>query len=89
MTEPHTSPAEPAAVDRLGADMIKRLQTLNEAILWKLDGLTEYDLRRPLTPTGTNLLGVASGRIAAGALGAAGALCSGLGSEGLDVLRPP
>lgn len=58
MTEPHTSPAEPAAVDRLGADMIKRLQTLNEAILWKLDGLTEYDLRRPLTPTGTNLLGV-------------------------------
>ncbi|CCI53534.1 mycothiol transferase [Nostocoides jenkinsii] len=58
MTDPHTSPAEPAAVDRLGADMIKRLQTLNEAILWKLDGLTEYDLRRPLTPTGTNLLGV-------------------------------
>ena len=24
----------------------------------KLDGLGEYDLRRPLTPTGTNLLGV-------------------------------
>jgi uncharacterized damage-inducible protein DinB len=25
----------------------------------KLDGLGEYDLRRPLTPTGTNLLGLA------------------------------
>ncbi len=29
-----------------------------EAVLWKLDGLAEYDLRRPLTPTGTNLLGL-------------------------------
>ena len=27
-------------------------------MLWKLDGLTEYDARRPLTPTGTNLLGL-------------------------------
>jgi hypothetical protein len=27
-------------------------------MLWKLDGLTEYDIRRPLTPTGTNLLGI-------------------------------
>ena len=30
-----------------------------EALRWKLDGLSEYDLRRPLTPSGTNLLGVA------------------------------
>lgn len=29
-----------------------------EALLWKLDGLAEYDIRRPLTPTGTNLLGL-------------------------------
>ncbi|MEA2499798.1 MAG: hypothetical protein QOH26_2203, partial [Actinomycetota bacterium] len=29
-----------------------------EAVVWKLDGLGEYDLRRPLTPTGTNLLGL-------------------------------
>jgi hypothetical protein len=28
------------------------------ALLWKLDGLSEYDVRRPLTPTGTNLLGL-------------------------------
>lgn len=29
-----------------------------EALLWKLDGLSEYDIRRPVTPTGTNLLGL-------------------------------
>lgn len=29
-----------------------------EAVLWKLEGLSEHDVRRPLTPTGTNLLGV-------------------------------
>jgi hypothetical protein len=33
------------------------LQAAREALLWKLDGLSEYDIRRPLTPTGTNLLG--------------------------------
>ena len=27
-------------------------------MLWKLEGLGEYDVRRPLTPTGTNLLGL-------------------------------
>ncbi|MFJ2235168.1 DinB family protein [Streptomyces sp. NPDC087859] len=30
-----------------------------EALLWKLDGLSEYDAHRPLTATGTNLLGLA------------------------------
>lgn len=34
------------------------LRTAREALLWKLDGLSEYDTRRPLTPTGTNLLGL-------------------------------
>jgi uncharacterized damage-inducible protein DinB len=34
------------------------LQSAREALLWKLDGLTDYDARRPLTPTGTNLLGL-------------------------------
>ena len=29
-----------------------------EALLWKLEGLSERDLRRPVTPTGTNLLGL-------------------------------
>ncbi len=35
----------------------KNLRTVREAALWKLDGLGEYDIRRPLTWTGTNLLG--------------------------------
>lgn len=34
------------------------LQSARDALLWKLDGLAEYDVRRPLTPTGTNLLGL-------------------------------
>jgi hypothetical protein len=32
------------------------LRWIRQALLWKLDGLSEYDIRRPLTPTGTNLL---------------------------------
>ncbi len=39
-------------------DLHSYLQAGREALLWKLDGLSEYDIRRPLTPTGTNLLGV-------------------------------
>jgi hypothetical protein len=34
------------------------LRWIREAMLSKLDGLSEYDIRRPLTPTGTNLLGL-------------------------------
>jgi uncharacterized damage-inducible protein DinB len=34
------------------------LQTAREALLWKLEGLSEYDVRRPMVPTGTNLLGL-------------------------------
>jgi uncharacterized damage-inducible protein DinB len=40
------------------ADLYRYLQAAREALLWKLDGLSEYDIRRPLTPTGTNLLGL-------------------------------
>ncbi len=40
------------------ADLHRYLQTARDALLWKLDGLSEYDVRRPLTPTGTNLLGL-------------------------------
>ncbi|UUN25015.1 DinB family protein [Streptomyces sp. FIT100] len=40
------------------ADLLRYLQVAREALLWKLDGLPEYDVRRPLTPTGTNLLGL-------------------------------
>lgn len=34
------------------------LQQVRDVLVWKLDGLSEYDARRPLTPTGTNLLGL-------------------------------
>jgi len=34
------------------------LRGAREALLWKLDGLSERDARRPMTPTGTNLLGL-------------------------------
>jgi uncharacterized damage-inducible protein DinB len=34
------------------------LTSSREALLWKLEGLSEYDVRRPLVPTGTNLLGL-------------------------------
>jgi len=40
------------------ADFHLYLQEAREALLWKLDGLGEYDVRRPLVPTGTNLLGL-------------------------------
>jgi len=40
------------------ADLHEYLQGAREVLLWKLDGLSEYDVRRPLTPTGTNLLGM-------------------------------
>lgn len=40
------------------ADLLRYLQVAREALLWKLDGLSEYDVRRPVTPTGTNLLGL-------------------------------
>ncbi|ANP52332.1 hypothetical protein J2Z21_008765 [Streptomyces griseochromogenes] len=34
------------------------LREVREALVWKLDGLSEYEIRRPLTATGTNLLGL-------------------------------
>ena len=39
-------------------DLQRYLQTAREVLLWKLDGLSEYGVRRPMTPTGTNLLGI-------------------------------
>ena len=39
-------------------DLHHYLQTARDAVLWKLEGLSEYDVRRPLVPTGTNLLGL-------------------------------
>ncbi len=34
------------------------LQNARGVLLWKLEGLSDYDIRRPMTSTGTNLLGL-------------------------------
>ena len=60
-------PAEPVAVrDRLTsttdefakAHLHDHLRWVREALVWRLGGLSEYDIRRLLTATGTNLLGL-------------------------------
>ena len=38
--------------------LITYLQSARDAMVWKVEGLSEYDARRPMTPTGTNLLGL-------------------------------
>jgi uncharacterized damage-inducible protein DinB len=54
------------------ADLRRYLQAGREALLWKLDGLSDYDIRRPVVPTGTNLLGLVKhvASVEAGYLGA-------------------
>jgi uncharacterized damage-inducible protein DinB len=42
----------------LKANLQFYLQTARQALLWKLEGLSEYDARRPMTSSGTNLLGL-------------------------------
>lgn len=44
--------------DAAKAHLHDHLRWVREALVWKLDGLSDYDLRRPLTSTGTNLLGL-------------------------------
>ena len=53
--------------------VLKRyLQVGRDALLWKLDGLSHYDARRPMVPTSTNLLGLVkhTASVEAGYLGA-------------------
>ncbi len=44
--------------DGLAADLQRYLQQGRDGLMRSLDGLSEHDARRPLTPTGTNLLGL-------------------------------
>lgn len=42
-----------------GKATLKRyLDVARDSLVWKLEGLSEYDVRRPLTPTASNLLGI-------------------------------
>ncbi|TDX81398.1 uncharacterized protein DUF664 [Rathayibacter sp. PhB151] len=56
------SSIDPSSADQSSAHqkqtLLRYLQEGRDALLQKLDGLGEYDLRRPLVPTGTNLLGL-------------------------------
>jgi Protein of unknown function (DUF664) len=45
-------------MSELKDDLLGYLQRGREAVVWKLEGAGELDVRRPLTPTGTNLLGL-------------------------------
>ncbi|HST63955.1 MAG TPA: DinB family protein [Mycobacteriales bacterium] len=53
-------------------DLRHYLQQSRDALLRSLDGLSDYDARRPMTPTGTNLLGLVKhvATVEAGYLGA-------------------
>ena len=42
----------------LADDLRHYLQQSRDSVVRSLDGLSEYDARRPLAPSGTNLLGV-------------------------------
>lgn len=41
-----------------GPMVVSILNKQREVMLWKLEGLSDEELRRPLTPSGTNLLGL-------------------------------
>jgi len=47
-----------SAENALKDDLHHYLQEGREALLWKLEGVSDRDARRPLVPTGTNLLGL-------------------------------
>lgn len=44
--------------DEVKEQLHRYLRVGRDSLLWKLDGLSEYDVRRPLVPSGTNLLGI-------------------------------
>jgi uncharacterized damage-inducible protein DinB len=47
----------PAGAD-IRADLVRYLQQVRDSVLSSLEGLGEYDVRRPMTPSATNLLGL-------------------------------
>jgi hypothetical protein len=42
----------------LADDLLRYLQQSRDSVVASLDGLSEYDVRRPVTPSATNLLGL-------------------------------
>ncbi|MBT1634302.1 DinB family protein [Clavibacter michiganensis] len=60
MTAAQPSSANPSerGDDAVRDDLVRHLRLAREALVWKLEGLGEHDVRRPLVPTGSNLLGL-------------------------------
>jgi len=54
VTSATTTPTTPSLTE----DLLRYLQQGRDGLLRTLDGLDDYDVRRPLTPSGTNLLGL-------------------------------
>lgn len=52
MTGCHALPVDPKTT------LCRYLQASRDAVLWKVEGVAEQDLRMPMTGTGTNLLGL-------------------------------
>src|SRR3954451_9030600 len=40
------------------AQLLKHLGEVQQSLLWKVEGLSDAELRRPMTDTGTNLIGI-------------------------------
>jgi hypothetical protein len=60
-------------IDDFAKDYLhSKLRSIRQALVWKLDGLSEYDVRRPLTATGTRAWGHADATIEELALDAPG-----------------
>ncbi|MFG1911261.1 DinB family protein [Kribbella sp. NPDC048928] len=38
--------------------LLRELDEIQQSLLWKVEGLGDDELRRPMTPTGTNLIGI-------------------------------
>jgi Protein of unknown function (DUF664) len=49
---------QPTSRTGIGSDLHQYLQQSRENVLSSIEGATEYDIRRPMTPSATNLLGL-------------------------------
>jgi hypothetical protein len=56
-----SDPDESEPAPRVGTEkaaLHAHLKQARDSLIWKVEGLTEADRRRPMTPTGTNLIGI-------------------------------
>jgi hypothetical protein len=58
MSDQNDDEPTPRALRTEKALLHAHLKDARDALIWKLEGLDEEDRRRPMTPTGTNLIGL-------------------------------